>query len=394
MKVEDTVILLDTSRSMVKTDFKPRRIVVALEAIKNFVNKKLSIDPKDRIAILLFGDTTKKLSLFTNQKESLLATLKLSKISISGNGNLNEAISFGLQLLVEEMRKIGGKVSRILIMSDGLRTLENSQEIEQTINTAHGLGVIIDTFQLGLTKDFRSNILKRISRITNGEFGFFRNRKAALNAGKAFASKKQIEETPDYLTSNEGSKSPPLLSAIALSLKRPTVLEIRLMMQNKGKDQAKCQICHSSKAPLTGADFFSEGRFCPSCMQPMHLTCAALWAQKTGYKNTVFRCPFCYFLLKIPPSVIKLVHENKNKSKKVKIIDDEENITKMNLIPPEKVKKINASCSYCNSIFLGKYAVYQCENCGSYYHEPCLEKMFEEIDAKACRYCGYKVNID
>jgi hypothetical protein len=377
---------------MVRTDFKPRRIVVALETAKNFITKKFSIDPKDRIAILTFGKTIKKLAPFTNQEGRLFRSMKSSNFSISGQGNLDEALSFGLQLLVEEMRKIGGKQSRILIISDGLKNIKNYQKLEKIVNTANGLGVIIDTFQLGLTKDFRSNTLKRISKITNGEFGFFRNAQAALNAGKAFASKKDTMESTDYLSSNSEDKSAPLLSAIALPLKRLNVLEIRLMMDNEGKEQARCQICHSIKAPLTNADFFTEGRFCPSCGAPMHLSCAALWARKTEYKNNIFRCPFCYFLLKLPPGVVKLVQEYERKSKKIHIIEDiEESTTTMELVPLEETYEINASCSYCKNIFVGKYQVYQCEHCGAYYHEPCLEKMYEEIGA--CRYCGYSFNM-
>jgi hypothetical protein len=164
------------------------------------------------------------------------------------------------------------------------------------------------------------------------------------------------------------------------------------MMDNEGKEQARCQICHSIKAPLTNADFFTEGRFCPSCGAPMHLSCAALWARKTEYKNNIFRCPFCYFLLKLPPGVVKLVQEYERKSKKIHIIEDiEESTTTMELVPLEETYEINASCSYCKNIFVGKYQVYQCEHCGAYYHEPCLEKMYEEIGA--CRYCGYSFNM-
>ncbi|GAH82982.1 unnamed protein product, partial [marine sediment metagenome] len=55
--------------------------------------------------------------------------------------------------------------------------------------------------------------------------------------------------------------------------------EIKAMMGGKG--QEKCQICHSIKNPLNGADFFASGRYCPSCGRPYHLHCAALWAKKS-----------------------------------------------------------------------------------------------------------------
>ena len=63
----------------------------------------------------------------------------------------------------------------------------------------------------------------------------------------------------------------------------------------------------------------------------------------------------------------------------------------MILILDEKIDQIDASCSYCHSIFLGDFKVLQCENCNAYYHEPCLHKMTKEI--KACRYCGAKITF-
>lgn len=389
IKIEDVVVLLDSSRSMLRRDFKPNRLTVALKSVKNFTKRKLEIDPKDRVALLSFGGVTKKLCAFSNYEDKLINSLE--KLQISGKGDLHDGIAFALQILVEEMRKIGGKIPRIFIISDA--KFNQSQKLEEIVNIANGLGVIIDACQLGLSHDYKRNILKQISKLTGGEYGFFKNSKAVINAGKSFASKKNIKKTSDYFSPNKKKKMPPLISEVALPLRRPTIMEIRLMMTNQGSGQEKCQICHSVKSPITNSDFFSEGRYCPSCDRPMHLTCAALWAKKTEYKQNIFRCPFCYFLLRVPSSVLKLIGEDLEKSQKIHIIEEPKaQTTKMRLIPEKEVPNINASCSYCHSIFLGDYKVFQCENCGSYYHEPCLEKMFKEI--KSCRYCGSRITFD
>lgn len=387
LKIEDTVVLLDTSRSMMRSDFKPSRLYVQIKATKQFIEKKFSIDPKDRIALATFGKITRKLNDFTYDRAKLLDSLR--KVQISGKGNLRDGIAFSLQILVAEMRKIGGKVPRILIFSDNKLQIEN--KIDKIIDLAKGLGVFIDSCQLGRPQDFQKNILKKISQTTKGEYGYFNNSKALLNAGKAFASKKDTNKTADYFSPEKKDKIPPLVSEIAVPLRRPNVMEIRLMMSEAGRNQETCQICHSKKAPITGADFFSEGRFCPSCDRPMHLTCAGLWAKKTEYKDNVFRCPFCYFLLSLPYSVMSLIEDKTDEDQEIKLMEDEDlNETKMELVPEDKVKNIDASCSYCNSIFLGDYDVYQCENCGSYYHKPCLEKMYNEIHS--CRYCGARIS--
>ena len=385
-KVEDSIVLIDSSRSMVRKDFKPNRLIAALETAKNFIHEKFIVDPKDRIAILSFGATIKKLSSFSFDEEQLVKSLE--KIQVSGNGSLNEGLAFAIQFLVGEMRKLGGKTSRIFIISDN--KLEYKEKIQKTVDIAKGLGIYIDACQLGTTQEYSQSILKKIVRLTGGQFGFFNNSKALLNAGVSYASKKELKMSTDYYSQDKKSDLAPLISEIALQLRRPSVLDIRLMMGGRERGQEKCQICHSVKAPITGSDFFSEGRYCPSCERPMHLSCAALWAKKTEYKENVFRCPFCFFLLELPPAAIKLIEEKTEEEPKIKLIDESGiNTTKMAVIPEDDVEDINSSCTYCHSIFLGDYEVFQCQKCGAYYHEPCLKKMHSEI--KACRACGAQI---
>ncbi|MFX1479845.1 MAG: VWA domain-containing protein [Promethearchaeota archaeon] len=387
LKIEDTVLLLDTSRSMLRKDFKPNRLVVELQTALSFIQTKFSIDMKDRISLLTFGDSIKKLTGFTFEVNKLVDSL--NKIQISGKGILHEGIAFALQILVQEMRKIGGKVARIFIITDN-KIQFDMNKLDKIVNMAKGLGVYIDACQLGEFQGYRDNTLKRITQLTNGEYGYFNNSKALITAGKAFASKKDVKDTNDHFSPNDKDELAPLLSEIALPLRRPNVLEVRLMMGGDSRSQEKCQICHSIKAPVTGSDFYSEGRYCPSCDRPMHLSCAAMWARKSESLQNIFRCPFCFFLLELPKIALKFVEE-KEEPQEIKILDEKtEKETIMVRIPDKDISQINASCSYCHSIFLGDYQVFQCEKCGSYYHQPCLEKMNNEI--KACRYCGSHIS--
>ena len=87
---------------------------------------------------------------------------------------------------------------------------------------------------------------------------------------------------------------------------------------------------------------------------------------------------------------LKLVKEKTEELPEIKIVEEDESIeTEMPPIPDNMITEINASCSYCHSIFLGDFKVYKCENCNAYYHEPCFQKMYKEINA--CRYCGAKI---
>lgn len=389
-KIEDTVLLLDASRSMLRKDFKPSRLVVELQTAKNFIKSKLSIDMKDRISIITFGKITKKLIDFAFEDSKLIESLK--KIQISGQGFLHEGIAFALQILVEQMRKLGGKTARIFIITDNKLSNENSK-LQKIINIAKGLGVFIDALQMGGKQDHGEFSLKRITQSTGGDFGYFNNSKSIINAGNEFAIKKEVKQTVDYFSPDKDEKIAPLISEIALPLRRPSLLDLRLMVKGTGKSQEKCQICHSVKAAVTGSDFFSEGRYCPSCDRAMHLSCAAMWAKKTEYKENVFRCPFCFFLLELPRAALKLVKDKIEELPEIKIAEDNEILeTKVSIVPDNDIDQIDVSCSFCHSIFLGDFKVYKCENCGSYYHEPCFQKMYKEINA--CRYCGAKILSD
>ena len=116
IKIEDTVLLIDSSRSMLRTDFPPNRLTIALQTAKNFIQSKANIDPKDRISIISFGSETRKLSSFSSDETSLISSLK--KVKLSGKGKIHSGIAFSLQFIIQEMRKIGGKIQRILIISD------------------------------------------------------------------------------------------------------------------------------------------------------------------------------------------------------------------------------------------------------------------------------------
>ena len=390
IKIEDTVILLDTSRSMLRKDFKPNRLVAELQTVRNFIQSKLSIDMKDRISIISFGDSTKRLIDFAFDADRLIASLK--RVQISGKGILHQGIAFALQVLVGEMRKIGGKTFRILIMTDSKLEIDINR-LEKIINIAKGLGVYIDTCQLGGFQQHGKLSLKRIAQLTRGDYYHFTNSKELSDGIKAFVSKKEVRQTSDYFSPEKKENMAPLVSEIALPLRKPAVLEIRLMMSGKNRTQEKCHICHSVKAPATGSEFYTEGRYCPSCDRAMHLSCAAMWAKKTEYKENVFRCPFCFFLLELPRAALKLVKEKDEESQKIRILEEERGkVAKMLLIPDKDIDQIDASCSYCHNIFLGDYHVYQCDKCGSYYHQPCLEKMKNEINA--CRYCGARIVVD
>jgi DNA-directed RNA polymerase subunit RPC12/RpoP len=116
------------------------------------------------------------------------------------------------------------------------------------------------------------------------------------------------------------------------------------------------------------------------------LHCAALWAKKAGIGDNIFRCPYCFFLLKVTSKSIKQLESQLTMDSKKEEGTEPTNSVKMVKVPEDKVEEIDDSCTYCSNIFTGEYKVFKCSNCGAYYHEMCLRKIYKEL--KACRNCG------
>jgi hypothetical protein len=388
MQIEDVVVLWDCSRSMVRTDFKPSRLRVAQKLIKIFIDKKLTIDFKDSICIVSFGSRTKRICEFSSDSEYLKNGL--NKFEIAGQSNLEDGIALALQLLIAQIRKIGGKTARIVIFTDNSLTGGSMKRLSTLVNFAKKIGVFVDVCQMGEPKKgSNSNLLKDLAYSTNGEFAFFNNTQALFVAAEGFASKKNVKETEDYFNPDKNEDVPDI-TQVSVDLRRPTINEIRTMMKGGSNSDHKCQICYQNKCPTCQGQFYTCGRFCPSCSRPIHLHCASLWAEKSEFsKQNVFRCPFCFFLLKIPATVQALMSLTGGK---IRILDRDisSKPVKMIKIPQEEVYKIDDACTLCANIFSQNEKVYQCSGCNSYYHDYCYHEM--EQDIKACRNCGGEIH--
>ena len=362
---------------MVRRNFKPSRLAVALKMIKSFAVKKIEIDPKDRMMLTAFGSKSHKLCDFTNDPATLIESFK--NIEISGRGELEDGIAFAIQNLVKEIRKIGGKVPRILVVSDDRLEVMGAR-LEKMAKLAKGLGIFIDIAHIGTQE--KPTLLKQLAQLTGGDYGYFNNEKALINAGAGFASKKELQA--DTYFAKDDKKEPPLISEVAVELRKPGLGELRDLMH--GKKIEKCQICYQERCPTCKAHFYSCGRYCPNCSRPIHLHCATLWAQKSPEaKENIFRCPNCYFLLRVPKSVMKLMDQSHEHDEE----EQETKTTKMVRVPDEQVAGIDESCSFCHNIFTGEEPVFKCQTCGTYYHEKCLGDMYTQLGA--CRSCGLKI---
>jgi hypothetical protein len=378
--IEDVIVLIDSSRSMLRTDFQPSRFAVTVRATAELLKKKFEIDANDRICLVTFGSKARKLSEFSSKANQLIPAL--STIEAGGNSDIGEGLALAIQLIASEMRKIGGKVVRILLFSDD-RLGSMSNQLIKLANAAKGLGIFIDCLVAGSPRRGANfSVMKNIASITGGDFAYFSNDNAYYKAIVGLSSKKDLNDATGYAEAQEKVRTAPLLAEIAVELRRPNLNEIQEMIANPQK--TKCNICYKSESQ--GRPAYATMRYCPSCMRPMHISCTIQWARNSpDAREDVFRCPFCYFLIKNSGAAI-LKGTGMGASKKGQ---GPAGATQFAMIPRKNISEIDGSCGNCRNIFLGEYDVYQCESCKTYYHKPCVK----EIDQKfgGCRICGKQI---
>ncbi|MEX2756060.1 MAG: VWA domain-containing protein [Candidatus Sigynarchaeota archaeon] len=375
--IEDVIVLIDSSRSMLRTDFQPSRFAVTIRATAELVKKKFEIDANDRICLVTFGSKVRKLTEFSSKASQLLPALKA--IEAGGNSDIAEGLALAIQLVASEMRKIGGKVVRILLFSDD-RLGPMTNQIIKLANAAKGLGIFIDCLVAG-SPNRRQNfsIMKNIATITGGDFAHFSNENAYYKAIVGLSSKKDLNDAIGYAEAQEKVRTAPLLAEIAVELRRPNLNEIQAMIADPQK--TKCNICYKSESQ--GRPAYATMRFCPSCGRPMHITCTIQWARNSpDAREDVFRCPFCYFLIK-NSALALLKGSTMSAGKKAQGTVGE---TQFTMIPRSDIPDIDGSCGNCRNIFLGEYDVYQCESCKTYYHKPCVKEICQKYGG--CRICG------
>ncbi|NHI91438.1 MAG: VWA domain-containing protein [Candidatus Lokiarchaeota archaeon] len=387
-KLEDTVILIDVSRSMARKDFYPSRIEVIKKAFKYFVTQKSEIDSNDRFSIITFSNEAKTLLEYTESVNDVIEII--DSVRISGTTGLGEGIAAAIQIVTKEIRGLGEKLHRIVIISDGRPWGSTIDPIKMS-KVAAKLGVHIDCIgvsELGVS--VHDSILEKIASNTNGKYIRIFDTKSLMDAISEIAAKKEIA----YSDSKKRTTDAALLETIAVDLFLPSETEEaqdRYVALLTGKAKDKCIICFQDICPICKGPFFTCGRFCPNCKSPMHLHCSVEWAEAskaaTG-SDVLFRCPRCYFLLRVPQRLKKL-KEIKGTRPRSLAYEEDVPTAKFVRVEEESEELYNSVCPICHIIFDGPPA-YLCMSCATYYHEICLDKWLEQKEG-ACRICGKKI---
>ncbi len=388
LKIEDTILCVDTSRSMFRKDFDPNRIQAVKNGLKEFVQMKNQLDDRDRFAIVVFSSEAKIKLEMTNDVDDIHSAI--DTIKIGGTTGLGEGLAVGIQLVVKEIQQVGAKVYRMLVISDGKPWVSTINPLKMS-KIASGLKLSVDTiglFELGVA--YQESILEKISSETNGEYARVYDTTSLRESLSNFANKKEIP----YSASQEELESTTalFLESIAGELLHPADLsesQEQLINLLLGKEKNKCTICFQDICPICHGPFYACGRYCPNCKSPMHLHCAAEWAAATKAEGeSAFRCTRCFFLLRVPKSIskVKLIRGSRTRTYE----EQTQDVTRFKLIKQDSEDLLNSVCPICHMIF-EKPPAYYCPTCSTYYHPKCLDKYLQ--NEMSCRVCGKKIEL-
>ena len=183
IEVNDIVLCIDVSRSMLAEDLKPNRLEVAKEKIRQFA----ALRPTDRISVIIFSE--KVLTLLPLTTDPTLVDQVLSEISIGylGSGtNIGDALGLSVARAVNSETK--NKV--IVLLTDGVANVGNLTPL-QAAEEAKKHNIKVYTIGLGTDGDAKIptgnsffgkqyqlipggsidyKVLKEISDMTGGKF--------------------------------------------------------------------------------------------------------------------------------------------------------------------------------------------------------------------------------
>jgi len=393
---ENIVVCLDTSRSMYKKDFPPNRLTCCTNAIKILISKRFDLDSLSTFAIIKFSDKAEKIIDFTTSTYINNLNKALDSLTCGGYSALGDGLALAIKTVIAELRKIGAKPPRILLISDG-KIMNTAVDPLRMARLAQGLNIKIDTFLVG--EIGQVNMLKKLSDITKGRYFYNSDSESLIRSAQEIAD----DNYKRYGSNKEViSENPAFLRKIAADLLRVQDLtkdQKQLAKQIIGEvDFKKCSICFSDKNPYTKGSFYVTGRYCPNCTTPFHIHCLAGWADsqkdRIVKRSGTARCPHCFYLLRIPTEVTQI--------QKLRILsrgNKEEPVKRPEILPAKYIEDVAllgedalfSACPVCHLIFEKGQQAVQCGNleCNALYHEDCFKKLKDGH----CRSCDVKLHL-
>jgi uncharacterized protein YegL len=381
---------------MYRKDFTPYRLKSCTDALKTLITKRFELDSLSTFAIIKFSDKAETIIGFTSSTYIDNLINALDSLTCGGYSAVGDGLALAIKTVIAELRKIGAKPPRILLISDG-KIMKTAVDPLKMARLAQGLNIKIDTFLIGQIGQV--NTLKKLSDITKGRYFYNSDAESLIRSANEIADDnyKRYGSNQDIISEN-----PAFLRKIAADLLRVQDLtsdqEQRAKQIRGDVDYKKCSICFSDKNPYTKGSFYVTGRYCPNCTTPFHIHCLAGWADSQKdhkiKRSGTARCPHCFYLLKIPTEVSQI--------QKLRILTKgtkEETVKRPEMLPAKFVEDVALlgedamfnACPICNLIFEKGQRAVQCGNleCNTLYHEECFKKLPEGH----CRACDVKLHL-
>jgi Ca-activated chloride channel family protein len=145
IQVNDIILCIDVSRSMLAEDIRPNRLEVAKERIREFARMR----PTDRISVVIFSE--KVFTLLPLTTDPSLVDKVLSEISI---GYLGSGTNIGDGLALSVARAVNSETKNkvIILLTDGVANV-GSMTPMQAAEEAKKYGIKVYTIGLGTDDD-------------------------------------------------------------------------------------------------------------------------------------------------------------------------------------------------------------------------------------------------
>lgn len=145
IEVNDIILTIDVSRSMLAEDIKPNRLEVAKEKIREFVRLR----PTDRISVIIFSE--KVFTLLPLTTDPALVDKVLAEISI---GYLGSGTNIGDGLALSVARAVNSETKNkvIVLLTDGVANVGTLTPL-QAAEEAKKYGIKVYTIGLGTDDD-------------------------------------------------------------------------------------------------------------------------------------------------------------------------------------------------------------------------------------------------
>ena len=263
---ECIVIVLDISRSMYRSDYSPNRLGACKTAILGFIQSQRKHDQSSSFGLITFNENADVIYDVTANADYGQFETAFEDIRCLGGSALGEGIGKAIKLLIEDIRKAGAKVPRVLIFSDGKYSQSKVNPLKMA-QLAQQLGIKIDAFRLGEVEHF--NVMKRLSELTEGKYIYSNDAVSLLNSAKDLGESNVEAHGAAYQKSKSYNM---VLKQIAVPLMTEAEMnqgsesQKDLISQIRGtKTFQKCCVCFSENDPTTKSNFSISGRFCPNC---------------------------------------------------------------------------------------------------------------------------------